>query len=75
MAKLTVLQVETLGLIEQGKVKWVRFGTAAWRIWGGSPGVVGKLASAGLAEYGRYEGDNRSISLTDAGRAALEPKP
>lgn len=70
MAALTPLQQTTLSEIGAGKVYQRKFGYGAWRIQGGSPAVVGRLISLGLAEWGGFDGDRRDCRLTDAGRAA-----
>lgn len=68
--KLTLLAVETLGLIRDGKVYQLNCGTAAWRIQGANPSVVGRLVARKLAVWGAH-GDKRiSITLTPAGEAA-----
>lgn len=71
MAKLTALQLETLGLIRDGKVEQYNTGHGSWRIQGGHPSAVGRLVSTGLAVWGKPIGREMPISLTDAGRAAL----
>ncbi|WGM31459.1 hypothetical protein [Brevundimonas sp. NIBR11] len=65
---LTPLQSETLGLIRDGKVSQVNCGTAAWRTFGASPTVVGKLMSLGLARW-PTAGTGGVAVLTDAGEA------
>lgn len=76
MTDLTALQRTTLSEIGRGGVYQQKFGYAAWRIQGGSPTVVGRLISLGLAEWGGFDGDRRDCRLTAAGaeiarRAAL----
>jgi hypothetical protein len=74
MANLTPLQRTTLSDIGHGSVYQRKFGYAAWRIQGGSPTVVGRLISLGLAEWAPSDGDRRECQLTDAGRAASHPE-
>lgn len=69
--RLTGLQRTTLSDIGHGSVHQRRFGYGAWRIQGGSPAVVGRLISLGLAAWSASHGDRKDCVLTDAGRAAL----
>lgn len=72
---MTELQLETLRLIEAGKVCNVRFGNGAWRIRGANPSAVGRLMQImKLAEQGPIvigAKDYYPIVLTELGRAAL----
>lgn len=71
MAKLTPLQIATLGLIAEGKVHERNCGTGAWRIWGAGPSVVGRLRALKLAESGRPQDGIIPITLTAAGVEVL----
>lgn len=71
MAKLTPLQRETLDLIARGQVEQHNCGTGAWRTWGASPTVVGRLMSMGLAKW-PTQGMGGFAVLTEAGQAALK---
>lgn len=70
-AKLTGLQRTTLSDIDCGSVRQVKFGFGAWRIMGGSPSVVGRLISLGLAKWGPFHESEIKCLLTDSGRAAI----
>jgi hypothetical protein len=73
--KLTKAQRDALKLIAAGHVRQVRRGFAAWRIWGASPTVVGRLIQTlKLAEWGPLNGDERPCLATHAGLAALSPE-
>ncbi|MFC3071526.1 hypothetical protein [Shinella pollutisoli] len=67
---ITKLQLETLGLIRDGKVSQQRFGYGAWRIVGANPSAVGRLVSLGLARWTKVIGGD--AQLTDVGHAALD---
>lgn len=75
--RITRLQIETLRLVADGKVTYVRFGNGAWHVRGANPNTVigqlehklrlitrGKIIIA-AKDYYRFE-------LTDAGRNALK---
>lgn len=73
---LTALQLETLLLVADGKVTYVRSGAGAWRVRGANPSVVGRLEQTlklidrgeiiiGAKDYYRYH-------VTDAGRTAID---
>jgi hypothetical protein len=71
--RLTPAQLDTLRLIEDGKVRNVRFSHGDWRIMGASPTVVGRLVQTlGLAKWGEADGDEKFAEITITGRAALE---
>lgn len=69
--KLTTLQIETLQLIEAGKVTQRNAGHGAWRIFGAHPTVVGKLVALKLAAWSTSYEKERSIALTPEGADAL----
>lgn len=64
-------QIVALTLIADGKVRQHRFGYGAWRIVGAHPSVVGRVVSLGWAKWGRMDGDDMPIALTDDGTAVL----
>lgn len=69
--KLTDLQRKTLTLIANGKVENSKGGYGAWRIYGASPTVVGRLISMGLAKW--PDGWGGVAVITDAGRTLCPP--
>lgn len=69
--KLTPLQMETLRLARNGKLKEHRFGYGAWRIVGGNPGTVGKLRTWGLLTRVQVGPDDYRFDLADVGAAYL----
>ena len=69
--KLTDLQRTTLKLIAEGKVEQHNCGTSAWRTWGASPTVVGRLMAMGLAKWPGPSMGGFAV-LTDAGREAVK---
>jgi hypothetical protein len=71
--KLTKLQIETLSLISERKVKETNTGYGSWRILGGSPGVVGKLRTMGLARIEHVDERNNVFVLTESGIQANQP--
>lgn len=71
MIKLTKLQIDTLALIRDGHVSQHNGGYGSWRIYGGNPSAVGRVVSMRLAVWGKPDGRDKHITLTDAGRAAL----
>jgi hypothetical protein len=72
MGKPNPLQVETLKAIADGKVRMINCGTAAFRIFGGSPGCVGHLVrTKGWARWPKPIGE-QTCELTDIGKAILE---
>ncbi|SKA20274.1 hypothetical protein [Consotaella salsifontis] len=66
---MTPKQIEALRAVEAGEVYQHNCGSAAWRIFGASPTVVGRLTSMGLVRWTKVIGGK--AELTDAGRAAL----
>ena len=68
---MTDLQLSTLQLVAHGQVNQRRFGYGAWRITGANPSVVGRLISAGLALWGKSDGEEAPCEITERGLAAL----
>jgi hypothetical protein len=72
---LTLKQIEALRLVAVGKVRYVRFGTGAWRIVGANPTTVGRLMQTlKLVEHGEMIVTNLDyypFVLTALGRQAL----
>ncbi|MFA6134697.1 MAG: hypothetical protein WC869_11845 [Phycisphaerae bacterium] len=68
---MTPLQIETLKLIGDGKVHMHNAGTAAWRTFGASGSVVGRLVSQGFAKWPKGVIGEQTCELTDAGRSAI----
>lgn len=68
---LTTAQIQTLRLIEAGKVRQRNTGHSSWRIFGAHPSVVGRVISMKLAILGDCQGRERPITLTQAGKEVL----
>ncbi len=72
---LTVLQIETLRLVAEGKVTYLRTGAGAWRVRGANPAAVGRLErTLRLIERGQIiigGKDFYRFQITDAGRTAI----
>jgi hypothetical protein len=68
--KLTKLQIETLSLIGERKVTETNTGYGSWRIFGASPGVVGKLRTMGFTRVERVDDRNNLFVLTETGLQA-----
>lgn len=71
---ITSAQAEVIDLIRDGKVQMTRCGTAAFRILGASPQVVGKLVSLGLARWPKGPVGEQTCELTPAAQAARRRK-
>lgn len=67
--KITPKQREALQAVADGKVSERNMGTAAFRIIGANPSVIGKLRSMGLIRWTKVIGGD--AELTDRGREAL----
>lgn len=63
-------EIDALTLIADGSVRQ-RFCYGAWRIAGADPSVVGRIVSLGWAKWGRIDGDDMPITLTDTGNTML----
>lgn len=69
---LTPLQIETLRLIHAGRVFMRNVGTAAYRIHGAQPSVVGRLVSMGFARWPKGHVGEQTCELAEAGQSALD---
>lgn len=68
---LTTAQIQTLRLIDAGKVNQHNTGHGSWRIFGANPSVVGRVISMKLATLDDFQGRERPITLTQAGKEVL----
>lgn len=70
-AMATKNQIDALKGIGAGSVRMCNCGSAAFRIFGASPSVVGRCVSLGWAKWPKGPTGEQTCELTDAGRAAL----
>ncbi len=66
----TVNQLDALRAIGAGKVRTRNCGTAAFRIFGAHPSIVGRCISLGWAKWPGFGGE-QTCELTAAGREAI----
>ena len=69
---MTPKQRGTLALIEAGAVRMINAGSAAFRIVGGNPTVVGRLVALGWARWPKGAVGEQTCEIAPAGRAALD---
>ena len=67
----TAKQAEALREIDAGRVTMRNCGTAAFRIFGASPTVVGRCVALKWARWPKGPVGAQTCEITDAGRAAL----
>ncbi|MBS1180413.1 MAG: hypothetical protein H6Q99_293 [Proteobacteria bacterium] len=68
---MTTLQIETLKLVRDGAVSMANAGTAAYRIRGAKPSVVGRLVSLKLALWPKGPVGEQTCWITERGKAVL----
>lgn len=69
---LTPKQRQALQAVADGEVESINCGTAAFRICGANPSVIGRLGTMGLIRWTALLGGR--AELTEAGRQAVETR-
>lgn len=65
-------QIAALGAIARGEVRMVKCGTAAFRIFGASPAIVGRCVANGWAKWPKGPVGEQTCEMTASGHTVLD---